>query len=63
MDRGAAVFGADHGGAVMKRLFPLLLFLISLTVAAGLLRQLNMWKVIILYWIVLSVKNAYDLRE
>lgn len=47
----------------MKKIFPLLLFLISLTVAVGLLRQLNMWKVIILYWIVLSVKNAYDLRE
>lgn len=47
----------------MKKIFPLLLFLISLTVAVGLVRQLNMWKVIILYWIVLSVKNAYDLRE
>ena len=63
MDRGAALFGTDHGGAGMKKLFPLLLFLISLTVAIGLIRQINMWKVIILYWIVLSVKNAYDLRE
>ena len=47
----------------MKKIFPLLLFLISLTVAVGLVWQLNMWKVIILYWIVLSVKNAYDLKE
>lgn len=47
----------------MKKLFPLLLFLISLTVAAGLVRQLNMWKWIVMYWIVLTVKNGFDLRE
>lgn len=47
----------------MKKLFPLLLFLISLTVAIGLIWQINMWKVIILYWVVLSVKNAYDLGK
>lgn len=63
MDRRSAVFRTDHGSVIMKKLFPLLLFLISLTVAIGLVRQISMWKVIVLYWVVLSVKNAYDLRE
>ena len=46
----------------MKKLFPVLLFCISLTVAVGLFYQLNMWKGIVLYWVVLTIKNGFDLR-
>ena len=45
----------------MKKLFPILLFMISLTVAVGLLYKMNMWKWIALYWTVLTIKNGYDI--
>ena len=46
----------------MKKLFPVLLLGISLTVAVGLMFQKNMWPEIVLYWVVLTIKNGFDLR-
>ena len=45
----------------MKKLFPVLLFMISLTVAVGLMYLMNMWKYIVLYWVTLTVKNGFDI--
>ena len=45
----------------MKKLFPILLFMIALIVAVGLFYQMNMWKWIVLYWTVLTIKNGFDL--
>ena len=45
-----------------EKLFPALLFCISLTVAVGLFFQQNMWKGIVAYWVVLTIKNGFDLR-
>lgn len=45
----------------MKKLFPILLFMISFVVAVGLAFQMNMWKWIVLYWTVLTIKNGYDI--
>lgn len=45
----------------MKLLFKMVLFWIALMVAIGLIYGLNMWKWIAVYWIVLTVKNAYDI--
>ena len=47
----------------MKKMFPLLLFCISVIVMVGLLYQMNMWKWIVGYWAVLAIKNGFDLRE
>ena len=44
----------------MKKLFPLLLFMVSTIVAVGLIYQMNMWKWIVVYWVVLTIKNFYD---
>ena len=45
----------------MKKLFPILLFMIALIVAVGLAYKMNMWKWIVLYWTVLTIKNGFDL--
>ena len=45
----------------MKKVFPVLLFIISAIVAVGLFYQMNMWKYIVLYWTVLTIKNGFDI--
>ena len=45
----------------MKKIFPLILFLIAAIVAVGLMYQMNMWKWIVVYWVTLTLKNGYDL--
>ena len=42
----------------------LLIFLLmadAAYVAYGLMRKRNMWKLIVLYWVILTVKNLVDL--
>ena len=36
------------------------LFVISCTVATGLIYHKDMWKLIVAYWVTLTVKNAID---
>lgn len=45
---------------MLNKLFPLLLMLISFAVMAGLTRGADMWPWITMYWIVLTMKNLYD---
>ena len=44
----------------MTRLFICLLMIDSAWVAFGLFRKRNMWKAICLYWVILTLKNAFD---
>lgn len=44
-------------------LFIVSLLLIAGYVAYGLMRKRNMWKWIVLYWCILTIKNAVDLLK
>lgn len=44
----------------INQLFILALALISARVAYGLYRKHNMWRWIVVYWVVLTVKNLFD---
>lgn len=47
----------------MKKLFPFLLFAVSLIVDLGLIIRQDMWPWIVMYWLVLMLKNLNDLLE
>lgn len=44
----------------VSQLFILALAMISARVAYGLYRKRNMWRWIVGYWVVLTIKNAVD---
>ena len=44
----------------MSQLFVFLLMLDAFYVAVGLSRKKNMWPLIFLYWVLLTIKNAID---
>lgn len=43
-----------------SQIFIFVLILIAAIVACGLMRKKNMWKWIIAYWVVLTIKNLCD---
>ena len=45
---------------MIAQFFVLLLCLDAAVVAAGLIKKRNMWPFIVLYWILLTIKNAVD---
>ena len=45
---------------MISQAYIFLLTAISARVAYGLYKKLNMWKWIVLYWVTLTLKNAYD---
>ena len=45
---------------MVSQILIIVLILIAATVAVGLMRKQNMWKWIIAYWIVLTLKNVSD---
>ena len=46
---------------MIAQFFVLLLYLDAAVVAAGLIKKRNMWPFIVLYWILLTIKNCCDL--
>jgi len=48
---------------VITLVFHLLLLSISLAVAIILIFRLDAWPLIVFYWIILSVKNLYELMK
>lgn len=43
-----------------SQLFTMMLFVFSLTVVFTLLEHKDAWKIIVTYWIILTVKNGFD---
>lgn len=46
-----------------SQIFIFVLIIIAAIVAIGLIQKQNMWKWIIAYWVVLTVKNLCDLLK
>lgn len=44
----------------MSQFFVFLLMIDAAIVAFGLARKRNMWRFIVAYWIILTLKNAFD---
>jgi hypothetical protein len=53
-------FGKDKSEKMISQLLIILLMADAAWVAYGLLRKRNMWKWIVLYWIILTLKNLAD---
>lgn len=53
-------FGKDDAEKMISQILIILLMLDAAWVAYGLARKRNMWKAIVVYWLILTAKNTVD---